>query len=408
MREFEFILYVTGQKSNRGFYRALFNLKPEPDVPGMTEFRITENVKLRSIILFVLLFFSIPLFSQNNRPANRSPEITIGGFADIYYAYDFNNPGSSPKLPFFYNYNRQNEFNLNLALVRFNLLHPAYRATIGLQTGTYAEDNYAAEQGMLKNVNEAKIGISLNTENTLWLDAGIMNSHIGFESVVSMDDLTLTRSIGAENSPYFLTGVKLTYDPDEDWTFLATVCNGWQRIQRAGGNTLPSFGTQVNYHPSGNLTLNWSTFIGTDDPDSTRRMRYFNDFYGIFRFGGKISLIAGFDFGFQQKTPVSAEYDYWLNAVLIGQYAFSERWQSALRVEYYDDKSGIIIPVSVPGGFQTAGASLNLDYLPHPDLACRVEARWLKSKEKIFEREDGSYSDNNFFITASIAVKFNR
>jgi hypothetical protein len=44
-----------------------------------------------------------------------------------------------------------------------------------------------------------------------------MPSHIGFESVISADCWTLTRSLLAENSPYYETGMRLeatsTYPP---------------------------------------------------------------------------------------------------------------------------------------------------------------------------------------------------
>ncbi len=38
-----------------------------------------------------------------------------------------------------------------------------------------------------------------------------MPSHIGFESAVGSDCWNLTRSILAENSPYFESGIKLNY-----------------------------------------------------------------------------------------------------------------------------------------------------------------------------------------------------
>jgi hypothetical protein len=52
----------------------------------------------------------------------------------------------------------------------------------------------------LKNIYEANVGISLNKKNNLWVDAGVMPSHIGFESAISMDNWYLTRSLLAENS----------------------------------------------------------------------------------------------------------------------------------------------------------------------------------------------------------------
>ena len=46
MNEIEFILYVSNQEKSRLFYERLLNIKPFLNVPGMTEFKLLENVKL--------------------------------------------------------------------------------------------------------------------------------------------------------------------------------------------------------------------------------------------------------------------------------------------------------------------------------------------------------------------------
>jgi hypothetical protein len=145
-------------------------------------------------------------------------------------------------------------------------------------------------------------------------------------------------SLLAENSPYFLTGAKLTFNPNEQLEVAGLILNGWQRIQRLQGNSLPSFGTQINFTPKENITFNWSTFIGTDDPDTTRRMRYFNNFYGQFKLSEKLSLIAGFDIGAQQRFKRSSLYDLWFSPVIIGQFAIKKNWKIAIRAEYYRNK----------------------------------------------------------------------
>lgn len=43
---FEFILYVSNQEKSTHFYSELLGLKPELNVPGMTEFLLADNVKL--------------------------------------------------------------------------------------------------------------------------------------------------------------------------------------------------------------------------------------------------------------------------------------------------------------------------------------------------------------------------
>ncbi|MEQ8703317.1 MAG: porin [Phaeodactylibacter sp.] len=356
-------------------------------------------------VMAAFCLISFTLSAQVDSSWSQKPVLNISGFADIFYVYDFNEPQGTGRQPFLFNHNRHNEFNLNLGLIKFDLQHTKYRAGFALQTGTYANDNYAAEPGLLKNIFEANIGIALNKENNLWLDAGILPSHIGFESAISMDNMTLTRSLLAENSPYFLTGAKLTYQPNDQWQIAALITNGWQRIQRLEGNSMQSFGTQVNFSPTEKVRLNWSTFIGTDDPDTTRRLRYFNNLYGQFQVTDKFGLIAGFDLGAQQSTKNSSTYDFWYSPVIIGQYTINQTWKTAVRVESYQDETGIITTTATGNALQTTAYSLNLDYAPTPNIICRLEGRLLNNRENIFETPTAP-TNNNFFIAASMAIRF--
>ena len=356
-------------------------------------------------MLVVISSLGFNLSAQVDTAWYQKPELSISGFADVFYVYDFNQPRGTDRQPFLFNHNRHNEFNLNLGLVKLDLKHIKYRANLALQSGTYTNDNYAAEPEPLKNIFEANIGISLNKKNNLWLDAGIFPSHIGFESAISIDNRTLTRSLLAEHSPYFLTGAKLTYIPTDKWEITGLILNGWQRIQRLQGNSLLSFGTQVNYSPTEKTMLNWSTFMGTDDPDTTRRMRYFNNLYGQFQLTEKLGLTVGFDIGTQQRLKGSSGYDFWFSPVIIGQFTIHKIWRAAIRAEYYQDETGIIIPTGTIHGFRTAGLSLNFDYSPTQNISCRLEGRWLNSKDNIFETSTIP-TNNNFIIGTSIAIKF--
>ncbi|CAM3726214.1 Porin [Pontibacter korlensis] len=268
-------------------------------------------------------------------------------------------------------------------------------------------DNYAAEEEFLRHVFEANVGVALSSKGNLWLDAGIFGSHIGFESAISTDNFTLTRSLLAENSPYYLAGAKVSYSPTSSWTLAVLVTNGWQRIRRVSGNSLPSFGTQVNYTPNDQVALNWSTFIGTDDPDRFRRMRYFNNLCGQFSLNERLSLIAGFDIGAQQESKGSSNYQVWYSPVLISRYQFNSQWAAAARAEYYSDRHQIIIAAPSTEGFRTTGLSLNADYSPHPNVVCRTEARWLRGSNPIFLRNEG-YGANNIFLVGSIALHINK
>jgi hypothetical protein len=368
-------------------------------------FAPNSSMKVRTIIFVIFCLFSNLLFAQNDPSWQEKPLLNISGFLDVFYVYDFNQPPGTERQPFLFNHNRHNEFNLNLGYLKLGLEHSKYRANLAFQSGTYSNDNYSAEPGLLKNIFEANVGVSLNKKNNLWIDAGVFASHIGFESAISIDNWTLTRSLLAENSPYFLSGAKLTFTPNEKLEITGLIVNGWQRIQRLQGNSLPSFGTQLSYNPTEKVTLNWSTFIGTDDPDSTRRMRYFSNFYGQFQLTQKLGLIAGFDLGTQQRIKNSSDYDFWMSPVIIGQYQINKTWKTAIRGEYYQDETGIIIPTGTQNGFKTTGLSLNFDYSPTQNLFCRLEGRWLNSRDPIFETNSAS-KNNNFILATSIAIRF--
>jgi hypothetical protein len=333
------------------------------------------------------------------------PEINLALFADVYYCYDFNRPVTSYRQPQFVNFNRHNEFNLNLGFIEAGVSHVRYRANLALQAGTYAVDNYSKESAALKNIYEARAGLSLNKKSNLWLDVGIFTSHVGFESPLSINQLSLTRSLLAENVPYYLNGAVLSYRVNEHWEMSGIVCNGWQRIQRVEGNSLLSFGSQLVYQQKNRLKINWSTLMGTDDPDMIRRMRYFSNLYGIIELWNRWTVIAGFDIGIQQESKGSTEYQIWTGQIISASYRIHKNWSATCRAEYYNDPNSIIVTSANSEGFQTGGLSVNLDYRPAAAFLARIEARWLKSVENAFNTTNG-LSDQNFFITTSLVVYF--
>lgn len=332
--------------------------------------------------------------------------LTISGYVEGYYSYDFNQPANNTRPGFLYNFNRHNEFNLNLGFVKAAYAKDRVRANVAVGVGTYMNANYSAEPGTLKNVFEANAGYKLSTKKNLWFDIGILPSHIGFESAIGKDNWNVTRSLPAENSPYFEGGARLTYITTNGKLLLSALAlNGWQRITRADGNSLMSYGTQIQYKPTGNITLNYSTFFGTDKPDAARLWRYFNNVYGIFQFTPRVGLTAGFDFGSEEKSITNNDKNTWYTPVGILRYTPSAKWAVALRGEYYSDKAGVIISTGTPNGFKTSGISANVDYLPQPNVALRLEGRYLDSKDAVFSR-GGIAKDYNTAITFSTAISF--
>ncbi|MBK8473252.1 MAG: porin [Sphingobacteriales bacterium] len=335
-----------------------------------------------------------------------SDALTIAGYLETYYSYDFANPENHVRQPFIYAYNRHNEINLNLGYIKLAYSSENIRSNISLMAGTYSNDNLSAEPGVLKNVYEANVGFKIFEKKNIWIDAGIMPAHIGFESAIGKDCWALTRSIMAENSPYYETGAKISYTTDNGkWFISALILNGWQRIYRKDGNNFPAFGHQLMFKPNSKMMLNSSSFIGNDMPDSTKQMRYFHNLYGQFQITERLALIAGFDIGAQQTAQHNSTYNTWYAPILILKLSPTDKFSIAARAEYYSDKNGTIIATQTPNNFQTFGYSLNLDCLIHNNVWWRVEGRGFSSKDKIFSLNEKP-NNNNYFLTTSIAISF--
>ncbi|MBL7827219.1 MAG: porin [Saprospiraceae bacterium] len=360
-----------------------------------------QPTKKISISFFALLLsFSWLTAQENTNP------VSISGYAETYYSFDFNEPDNNTRPYFIYSHNRHNEFNLNLGYLKASLNQENVRANLALMAGTYANANLASEPGVLRNVFEANAGVKLSKKANLWLDAGILPSHIGFESAVGKDCWALTRGLIAETSPYFESGARLSVSSDDDkWYAGLLLLNGWQRIQRPDGNSTPAFGHQITYKPNDKITLNSSSFIGSDKPDVSRQMRYFHNFYGIFQVSEQVGLTLGFDVGAEQKAKGSSDYNVWYNPVALLRFTPGERLSVCVRGEYYNDPDGVIVSTGTPNGFQIFGYSCNLDYKFSDQVLWRIEGRGFSSKDELFVR-DGRAQTSNFAFTTALAVSF--
>jgi hypothetical protein len=353
-----------------------------------------------------LLLLAAALTTGSIAYGQEEPKIKVTGYLETYYGFDFNKPADNNRPAFIYSHNRSNEVNLNLGFIKGSYDNGSIRANLAVMAGTYTNANLAAEPGVLKNIFEANAGVKLSKTENLWIDAGIFSSHIGFESAISKDDWVLTRNIASENTPYYESGAKITYiTKDSKFAATALYLNGWQRITRQNGNSQPAGGIQLTWKPAANLTFNYSNYLGTEGADSIRVTRFYHNFYGIYQVTDRFGVTLGFDYGTQQKEKGRDGKNEVLSPVAIAQYKFNSKFAVAGRVEYYEDKNGVIIATGTPNGFKTTGYSLNLDYAPVSNAVIRLEGKMYNSKDRIFTRS-GSPVDDDAAITASFAVSF--
>lgn len=326
-------------------------------------------------------------------------------YGDIYYTLDDHRPANDRRPAFTYNHTRDRGLRPNLLLAQGSAAGKLWRASLGIMTGTYAQENLATEPAFWQQVYEASAGIRIPGPHAVWLEAGIFPSHIGAESAIGINHPTLTRSLAAENSPYYESGLRLSYAPASGkWNAALLLLNGWQHIRRTPGNTGRSFGSQLTWTPNKKITLNWSQFAGNDKPDTARQFRFFQNFYGLWQASPAWYLVLAFDIGWQRRLNQPGS-DRWFTPQVVAQYKPSSNWAFALRAEYYADPAHVIIsPLQAGTRFRTAGFSLNADRRIGKYFTGRIEWKTYRSPEALYLKNNQPVRGNSVF-TATLCFQ---
>jgi hypothetical protein len=335
--------------------------------------------------------------------------VSFGAFVDAYYAYDANQP---PAIDRAYTTQpaRHNEFNVNLAHVEVRLAGDDIRGRLALQAGTSVQSNYLGEPAigtvsgasLGRHIQEGWAGARLG--KGLWVDAGIFFSHIGSESWLSRDNLTYSRSLVADYSPYYQAGVKATWSATQKLTAQLDLVNGWQNISENNGGK--SAGVRLDYAFSPRVTASLYNLAGNEQPDSLpSRVRLFQGASLRVAPSDRTTLVATFDYGWQEG-PGDEDGSSWYGFALIGHYRISPKVAVAARIERYDDGDQVIIVTGSPNGFQVSGASLGVDVAPSGTLLWRTELRGFQSEDTIYPDPDvaGGLSEEDLVVATSLAL----
>lgn len=335
-------------------------------------------------------------FAQEAEPPRKGwrDHVRVRGYVDAYAAFDAARTADHRRPGFLYSKARTEGVSVDLALLGAELDTRNVRAAATLMAGTFTEDNQGFEEPGLRNVYEARVGVRLGGRT--WIDAGVFPSHLGAESAIGIDNPTLTRSLTAENSPYYLAGVKLGTAVGDQLELGVIGANGWQTIRQTSPPSIGG-GSWVTWRPAQALTLNWSTWIGVEQPSGASRL--FSDLYGVASFD-RVDLIGWLDVGTQAGSSWGGgnlQVRTWLTSAI----------GVSGRLEHFRDPEGVVVQVDERGAV-LSGGSVGLDLvptglldLPEVEAMWRLEYRALHADRAMFEG-----SPWNHLLTTSLAAGF--
>jgi len=385
--------------------------------------KIIQNIISFFIIFFIYTFFTSKIISKEKleiekESTNENLKPNISVFVDTYYAHS---SLQYPERKRLYGTQIMNdkEFSLNHALLNLENKNKFFRYALGVHTGTYVQTNYANEPKELQYVYQAFAGIPIL--DNLWLDVGIFPSHIGGESAISINNFNYTRSLIADNSPYYESGARLQYKPVEKLLIGFYMLNGWQKIK--DDNKDKAGGLELVYKWNDSWSLHYSFFGGNEAPDfEPRQTRYFQDIHLRGKIIDKLEIFLAYDLGFQKKksmswteilnkpeiwtstTPQDSFYR-WQGFTLQIYYHLAEKWKLGIRGEGYLDKNEVIVQTGSPDGYQVYSGSLNLDYIPFSRAMIRLEAKHISSINPIFRQESNEASNTDNVLIGNFSFK---
>ncbi len=339
--------------------------------------------------------------------STETPRVTFGAFVDAYFAFDAGAPPTFDRA-FTTQAVRANEFNVNLAFVEALLAGEKVRGRFAVQAGTSVQSNYAGEPAvgansgpsLARNIQEAFVGYRVGER--LWVDGGIFYSNMGMESWVSSDNLTYTRSLVADFSPFYSSGVRATWQASERLTARVDLVNGWQNISET--NTDKSVGTRLDFAPRPGVTLSHYLYGGTE---TGGRVRLFTGVGAIAELSSQLKVEAQVDVGRQGQGSGSSDADSWTGGVLAARWALRPTVSLVGRAEWYNDPAQVIVVTGVADPFKAAGGSIGLEVSPGEGFLWRTELRTLSADAELFPDRDaaGGLSKSNLVLVTAFTMR---
>ena len=306
---------------------------------------------------FLFLLLSVRAAAAAETPAQGSSSASTesawanwhySAYLDIAYLLDFNFPENHLWRSRTTS-NRFNEFAPNMGFLNVRkdtTTDSRWGMELGVQAG-YDSKDFAflpnepkvAGSDTLRHVQRANVSYLAPVGNGLTIQAGLFNSLIGYESLYAKDNANYTRSWVADNTPYMMFGVNARYPVNDQLTVAAFIINSYYHLSHP--NDQPSYGAQVAYKPTGQLTVTETLYAG---PDQSNTSFAFWRFYlnSIVEWKTDELLLAlSYDIGTESIANQTGDpRTFVMGGNFVGRWSIDSHWALALRPEFYWDRNG--------------------------------------------------------------------
>ncbi len=231
----------------------------------------------------------------------------LSGFADVYYLYNFNKPGTAYKL---------GDVEVENALRAFDVTHNAFSLSlaeiafekkptkdsrggfrIDLDYGSTANLVTAFDPGgtaVYQNIQQAYL--SYLAGDGLQIDVGKFVTPAGFEVIEAKDNWNYSRGLLFTWAiPLYHMGMRAAYTVNDKFSVTGFLFNGWNNT--VDNNTGKSLGFSVAYKPNAKLTLSENYLFGPELTGTNDHWRQLSDTIVAFPITSRLNFAFNYDYG---------------------------------------------------------------------------------------------------------------
>jgi Putative beta-barrel porin-2, OmpL-like. bbp2 len=339
-------------------------------------------------------------------------KIELSGFVDGYYTYNFNRPSQACATVAnvtvsncLYNFNvAHNSLSLNLAEVALEK-KPTSDSRVGfrvdLDYGPTATMVHAFEPGgtnTYQNIEQAYVSFLAPAGTGLQIDFGKFVTMMGNEVIETKDNWNYGRSLlFALAIPYYHTGARVTYSPNDKVTLQGHLVNGWNNS--ADNNTAKSIGGSVTVKPNAKLTIIENFMFGPEQTDNNDDWRKVSDTIVTYAATKQVTVVANYDHG---QDKVDGETVDWHGIAGYARYQPKDWLAFSPRVEWYKDSDGFST-----GTAQTLKElTLTAEFKHKDGIIMRLEYRGDFSDEPFFTKKASEFKKNQNTFTVGVIYAF--
>jgi hypothetical protein len=354
-------------------------------------------------------------------PLEKAVGIGISGFLDTSYTWSSNRPGSGSMRDISGRYFDQdhndlvfNLFNLTLEKpekdfgVGFKLVADFGRTAELLREATLWGSRLQDEPSV--ELREAFVTYTIPVGAGLQVKGGKFVTLMGTEVIPApgAPNPNISRSFLFNFAiPFTHTGVLFSYPVTSMFTLMGGPVTGWDNPR--DNNHSPSFHGGFTFTPADVFSFTASTMIGPEQRHRTGRNRITTSGVATIKPASALTLLLEYTHGHEDKVTASLRDATWHGFAGIASYDWTDRFNTALRGEFFKDSDGARLGGNIPGTHRDATVgevTLTGAYKFTEKLLGRVELRQDWADEKMFQKGNTGSDKNQTTLALQLIYTF--